>query len=513
MRDQERSHLQHLVSSSVPSPPYGGLTLLSPSAIFGADPSAMFSAHLLATIAASNPNARFQLPIPISLGVPAPTTPMYHPPTTGPVTGLPTSALANAQQLDILSSWMREHSSAKEDRKISTTKTGNKKQRDSNWSVSKVNKKNKSSAQHGLVSSENCINNRKLELNGNESDIDIKHTIIPTDKTSSKGGHKKDKIGDVVGPQTNNGLNNNNNNNHNMGSIQQQSNQQFRDKIFTCNICSRCFGYKHVLQNHERTHTGEKPFECTICHKKFTRDHHLKTHMRLHTGEKPYQCTHCDRQFVQVANLRRHLRVHTGERPYACDLCVSRFSDSNQLKAHTLIHKGEKPYSCEECGGRFRRRHHLVHHKCNSNKDCKTSPQSFPQSPPEISPTSNLKRERKPRETRRIVRLPGLPVATVTSSPIHEGYIPVGPEQTHPEDLSVGGNGLRNRHFSGSHSSCSASPSPPSGGSHGSLGPYCRSITSSEPPEYSSDDERSVAAADSSNVGKMIQSDKQMSHL
>ncbi|XP_077519730.1 uncharacterized protein LOC144129434 [Amblyomma americanum] len=137
-----------------------------------------------------------------------------------------------------------------------------------------------------------------------------------------------------------------------------------RDKVFTCTVCRRCFGYKHVLQNHERTHTGEKPFECRECHKRFTRDHHLKTHMRLHTGEKPYHCTHCDRQFVQVANLRRHLRVHTGERPYACELCDSKFSDSNQLKAHMLIHKGEKPFECQLCLGRFRRRHHLMHHKC-----------------------------------------------------------------------------------------------------------------------------------------------------
>ena len=137
-----------------------------------------------------------------------------------------------------------------------------------------------------------------------------------------------------------------------------------KDKVFTCKTCNRSFGYKHVLQNHERTHTGEKPFECKVCHKRFTRDHHLKTHMRLHTGEKPYSCTHCDRQFVQVANLRRHLRVHTGERPYKCEVCTSTFSDSNQLKAHILIHKGEKPFSCDKCGGKFRRRHHLMHHVC-----------------------------------------------------------------------------------------------------------------------------------------------------
>ena len=142
-----------------------------------------------------------------------------------------------------------------------------------------------------------------------------------------------------------------------------------RDKVFTCKICNRSFGYKHVLQNHERTHTGEKPFECRVCHKRFTRDHHLKTHMRLHTGEKPYNCTHCDRQFVQVANLRRHLRVHTGEKPYKCDLCDSTFSDSNQLKAHVLIHKGEKPFSCEKCEGKFRRRHHLMHHACPMSRN------------------------------------------------------------------------------------------------------------------------------------------------
>lgn len=85
-----------------------------------------------------------------------------------------------------------------------------------------------------------------------------------------------------------------------------------KSKVFECKVCLKTFGYKHVLQNHEKTHTGEKSYRCTKCNKCFRRDHHLKVHMRLHSGEKPYMCTvpSCDRQFVQVANLRRHLKTH-----------------------------------------------------------------------------------------------------------------------------------------------------------------------------------------------------------
>lgn len=53
-----------------------------------------------------------------------------------------------------------------------------------------------------------------------------------------------------------------------LNSISPEANKDGRDKVFTCGVCSRSFGYKHVLQNHERTHTGEKPFECPECHKR-----------------------------------------------------------------------------------------------------------------------------------------------------------------------------------------------------------------------------------------------------
>ncbi|KAG7204667.1 hypothetical protein KM043_005082 [Ampulex compressa] len=252
-------------------------------------------------------------------------------------------------------------------------------------------------------------------------------------------------------------------------SISPEAGKDGRDKVFTCGVCSRSFGYKHVLQNHERTHTGEKPFECPECHKRFTRDHHLKTHMRLHTGEKPYHCSHCDRQFVQVANLRRHLRVHTGERPYACELCSAKFSDSNQLKAHLLIHKGEKPFECEQCQMRFRRRHHLMHHKCGSSGQVPRSQVASPSlasddleedidididvemEEPEATPLV--------RKTIAPVRRPAhrqLPSPVVGGAampmPLNLSGIPVDlPEQTEPEDLSMS-TGMHRPH-SHSHSS------------------------------------------------------------
>lgn len=127
-----------------------------------------------------------------------------------------------------------------------------------------------------------------------------------------------------------------------------------------------------------------------------------------------------------------------------------------------LIHKGEKPFQCQLCSGKFRRRHHLMHHKCpkdptkhlkmliptNTEDDVESEPPPTPSSyasPPdeeeeeedglmddmmldeedeELIPSSKAKRERKPRETRRVVR-----------------HQPAAPEQTEPEDLSTSKSG------------------------------------------------------------------------
>ncbi|XP_012216274.2 protein krueppel-like isoform X1 [Linepithema humile] len=226
-------------------------------------------------------------------------------------------------------------------------------------------------------------------------------------------------------------------------------------KRFTCNICKKDFGYKHVLQNHSRTHTGEKPFQCPQCEKKFTRDHHLKTHLRLHTGEKPYFCTFCERRFVQVANLRRHLRVHTGERPYTCRYCGASFSDSNQLKAHVLIHSGEKPFQCAYCDLKFRRRHHLMHHRCTKSVANSRSTQQ-----PTACGQENTEPVASSSSANTFCDLPSA-VPLELPSPIVAAPIPINlsgcvtalPMQTEPEDLSMNRSPRLNSHSSNSNNS------------------------------------------------------------
>lgn len=241
------------------------------------------------------------------------------------------------------------------------------------------------------------------------------------------------------------------------------SSRQRQSRPFKCTVCGKEFGYKHVLQNHERTHTGEKPFVCSVCKKCFTRDHHLKTHVRLHTGEKPFWCPHCNRFFVQVANLRRHLKTHTGESSHPCEYCVAYFETAAELKDHKRQHKeNNKPrggVGVKQTQKRRRGNKDTTIVSEQTNEPSSSTPWSPathgspPPSPLPSVPSSYWSSPPPQPQTSYIQQLPAVSPPTVPSiEPYHylqfiarfqspERAEPINkfqsPEQTEPEDLSI----------------------------------------------------------------------------
>ena len=94
-------------------------------------------------------------------------------------------------------------------------------------------------------------------------------------------------------------------------------------KIFTCNMCSRIFVTKNVLNNHIKNfhQKGSRNFKCDSCEKVFTSSESLKRHIKtLHEGQKNYKCDSCGKFFTQSGNLKTHIKTnHEGQRNYKCN--------------------------------------------------------------------------------------------------------------------------------------------------------------------------------------------------
>ena len=64
--------------------------------------------------------------------------------------------------------------------------------------------------------------------------------------------------------------------------------KHFSTMHFTCNICTKTFQTKNILQIHMKTvHKGGKYYKCESCGKSFTRGSTLKRHIHtIHEGHK-----------------------------------------------------------------------------------------------------------------------------------------------------------------------------------------------------------------------------------
>ncbi|XP_077497367.1 sal-like protein 2 [Amblyomma americanum] len=70
------------------------------------------------------------------------------------------------------------------------------------------------------------------------------------------------------------------------GMVKEVVQPQPAGKIFTCEFCSKMFGFPSKLQEHMRSHTKETPFQCPFCPKGFTQKGNYKRHVQLHSEQQ-----------------------------------------------------------------------------------------------------------------------------------------------------------------------------------------------------------------------------------
>lgn len=102
---------------------------------------------------------------------------------------------------------------------------------------------------------------------------------------------------------------------------------------------------------------NECRFQCDICSRLFPKRHMLNAHLKMkHTEEenRPYACTEqdCSRRFVLSTHLRLHIeRVHRQGDSRVCDVCARFFKCSKSYDLHYRVQHTDvdQRVQCQEC--------------------------------------------------------------------------------------------------------------------------------------------------------------------
>ena len=81
-----------------------------------------------------------------------------------------------------------------------------------------------------------------------------------------------------------------------------------KSKPHKCQVCSKCFTTKQVLERHNLIHKGERLFVYEKCGKDFNKKCNLKCHQKVHGDEREFRCHHCKKDFKHSQSLKKHIR-------------------------------------------------------------------------------------------------------------------------------------------------------------------------------------------------------------
>lgn len=127
------------------------------------------------------------------------------------------------------------------------------------------------------------------------------------------------------------------------------------DRCLICDICAKRFKNLRSLREHlEILHLKQLRFQCFECGRNFGRKIDLKLHQRQHEEFKEFRCSTCGCQFTHRKRLKEHEKIHLIQKPHHCHLCTKSFAQLAGLNQHLKVHSTQPQFECEFCNQRFK---------------------------------------------------------------------------------------------------------------------------------------------------------------
>ncbi|XP_072023716.1 uncharacterized protein [Amphiura filiformis] len=146
-------------------------------------------------------------------------------------------------------------------------------------------------------------------------------------------------------------------------------------RLWFCKSCEQCYVSKDNLFAHLIKHHLGNDNMCKFCQKYFVcssydMDHSSDYNIYKKTlSQKLYQCEYCQKCFVHEGRFKGHVLTHTNEKAYQCDYCQKCFRWRKCLKRHLQTHTKEKSYQCDICGKCLTQSCHLKAHIRTHSKE------------------------------------------------------------------------------------------------------------------------------------------------